>query len=75
VELAGALKEIASHSIPRDFRLIDTTTARVILVAYSDETVHLIQRKPSTRSEAKRPPFGAKRRWGFLFTLSGRFGQ
>jgi NADH dehydrogenase len=32
VELAGALKEIAAHAIPRDFRFIDTTTARVILI-------------------------------------------
>jgi NADH dehydrogenase len=32
VELAGALKEIAAQTIPRDFRHIDTTTAQVILV-------------------------------------------
>jgi NADH:ubiquinone reductase (H+-translocating) len=32
VEMAGALKEIASQAIPRDFRFIDTTTARVILI-------------------------------------------
>ncbi len=32
VELAGALKEIAARTIPRDFRNIDTTTARVILL-------------------------------------------
>lgn len=32
VEMAGALKEIAAQSIPHDFRHIDTTTARVILV-------------------------------------------
>ncbi len=32
VEMAGALKEIASKAIPKDFRFIDTTTARVILV-------------------------------------------
>ncbi len=32
VELAGALKEIASDSLPRDFRHIDTTTTRVILI-------------------------------------------
>lgn len=32
VEMAGALKEIASRSIPHDFRYIDTTTARVIIV-------------------------------------------
>jgi len=32
VELAGALQEIAVQTIPRDFRHIDTTSARVILV-------------------------------------------
>ncbi len=32
VELAGALKEIASQTIPKDFRHIDTTTAQVILI-------------------------------------------
>jgi NADH dehydrogenase len=32
VELAGALKEIAAQTIPRDFRHIDTTTARVVLI-------------------------------------------
>jgi NADH dehydrogenase len=32
VELAGAMVEIARDTIPRDFRAIDTTSARVILV-------------------------------------------
>jgi NADH dehydrogenase len=32
VEMAGSLQEIATRSIPRDFRFIDTTTAQVILV-------------------------------------------
>ncbi|MCW8858697.1 MAG: NAD(P)/FAD-dependent oxidoreductase [Deltaproteobacteria bacterium] len=32
VELAGALKEIASQTIPKDFRNIDTTTTRIILI-------------------------------------------
>ncbi len=32
VELAGALREIAANSIPRDFRHVDTTTARIVLV-------------------------------------------
>jgi NADH:quinone reductase (non-electrogenic) len=32
VELAGAIKEIASNTLPREYRNIDTTTARVILV-------------------------------------------
>jgi NADH dehydrogenase len=32
VELAGALREIAVESIPRDFRRVDTATARIVLV-------------------------------------------
>lgn len=32
VELAGAIKEIATQSLIRDFRNIDTTTARVLLI-------------------------------------------
>jgi NADH:ubiquinone reductase (H+-translocating) len=36
VELAGALREIAAKDIPRDFRNVDTTTARVILVQGGD---------------------------------------
>jgi NADH dehydrogenase len=36
VELAGAIKEIAAQSIPRDFRNIDTTTTRVILFQGGD---------------------------------------
>ena len=32
VELAGAMAEIAHETIPRDFRLIDTSTARIVLV-------------------------------------------
>ena len=32
VELAGAMIEIARRAIPRDFRSVDTTSARVILV-------------------------------------------
>lgn len=32
VEMAGALAEIAVKSIPRDFRRIDTSTARIVLV-------------------------------------------
>ena len=31
VELAGAIKEIAGHTLPRDYRHIDTRTTRVIL--------------------------------------------
>lgn len=36
VELAGAIKEIATKSLPKEFRNIDTATARVILVEGAD---------------------------------------
>lgn len=32
VELAGALREIAANSIPKDFRHVDTKTARIVLI-------------------------------------------
>jgi len=39
VEIAGAMIEIARHAIPRDFREIDTATARIILVEASDRVL------------------------------------
>src|SRR5690606_2098060 len=39
VELAGALSEIAVHTLARDFRAIDSTTARVILVEGMDRVL------------------------------------
>ncbi len=51
VELAGALKEIAVQSIPRDFRNVDTTTARVILVEANDR---LLAAMPAPCSERAR---------------------
>jgi NADH dehydrogenase len=39
VELAGALAEIAHETIPLDFHLVDTTTARIILVEALDRVL------------------------------------
>ena len=39
VELAGALSEIARHTLARDFRQIDPTEARVILVEGTDRVL------------------------------------
>ncbi|MFM7317976.1 MAG: NAD(P)/FAD-dependent oxidoreductase [bacterium] len=39
VELAGALREIATQTIPRDFRNIDTTLTRVILIQSADRVL------------------------------------
>jgi NADH dehydrogenase len=34
--MAGAIREIALHQVPRDFRNVDTTSARIILVEAQD---------------------------------------
>ncbi|MEJ2502635.1 MAG: NAD(P)/FAD-dependent oxidoreductase [Gemmatimonadota bacterium] len=39
VELAGAMAEIARQAMPRDFRFIDTTAARIILVEGADRVL------------------------------------
>ncbi|MCC6675584.1 MAG: NAD(P)/FAD-dependent oxidoreductase [Phycisphaerales bacterium] len=39
VEMAGALAEIAVKSIPRDFRRIDTSSARIVLVEAQDRVL------------------------------------
>lgn len=39
VELAGAMIEIARSAMPRDFRRVDTTTAKVILIEAGDRVL------------------------------------
>ena len=48
VELAGAIIETATKSIPNDFRFVDTRTARVILVEGGD---HLLAGMPEEMGE------------------------
>ena len=52
VEMAGALREIAAEDIQRDFRNIDTTTTKIILVQGGDRL--LPQFDPSLSERAKR---------------------
>jgi NADH:ubiquinone reductase (H+-translocating) len=52
VELAGAIKEIATTSLARDFRNIDTKTARVMLIESADRL--LLQFDPQLSARAKR---------------------
>jgi NADH dehydrogenase len=51
VELAGAIQEIAAKTIQKDFRHIDTTTTRVILIQGGDR---LIPQFPPSLSERAR---------------------
>lgn len=48
VELAGTMIELARRGIPRDFRMIDTRTARVILIEAADR---LLQAYPPDLSQ------------------------
>lgn len=52
VELAGAIKEIAGQTLPRDYRNIDTRTTRVILLEGGDRV--LPQFRPELSERAKR---------------------
>jgi NADH:ubiquinone reductase (H+-translocating) len=50
VELAGALREIASETIPRDFRRVDTSTTRVILMEGQDRLLPGMSFRASERA-------------------------
>lgn len=50
VELAGAIAEIATQSIPRDFRRVDTRTARVVLVEGADRVLPTFHEESSERA-------------------------
>ena len=57
VELAGALAEIGRHTLARDFRTIDPTEVRVVLVEGRDRV--LAEREGDVRLEALREGFSA----------------
>ena len=50
VELAGAIAEIATHSLARDFRRIDPTTARIVLVEGLDRILSTYPAKLSQKA-------------------------
>jgi NADH dehydrogenase len=51
VEMAGSMIEIARHAIPRDFRHIDTKTARVILIEASPRLLATYPESLSARAK------------------------
>lgn len=51
VELAGAIAEIATQSIPRDFRRVDTRAARVVLVEGADRVLPTFHEESSDRAK------------------------
>ncbi len=51
VELAGAIKEIAGKTLPKDYRNIDTRTTRVILFQGGDRVLPSFDKTLSARAE------------------------
>jgi NADH:ubiquinone reductase (H+-translocating) len=51
VELAGALREIAVNDIQKDFRNIDTSTARVMLIEANERLIKQFSQKSSDRAK------------------------
>lgn len=68
VELAGALKEIAAQTIPKDFRNIDTTTAQVILIEAADRLLAALPEKLGQRALQDLQQMGVQVRLNSLVT-------
>jgi NADH dehydrogenase len=60
VEMAGAILEIAAKSIPRDFRHVDTRTARVVLVEGADRLLPAMSPASSARAQADLTKLGVE---------------
>jgi len=68
VEMAGALSEIASQTIPKDFRNIDTTTARVILIEAAPRLLSALPEKLGDRALKDLTQMGVEVRLNNLVT-------
>lgn len=68
VELAGAIKEIAAKTIPQDFRNIDTTTTRVILLQGGDRLLPAYDAELSERAKRDLEAMGVEVRLGSRVT-------
>ena len=64
VEMAGALREIAARTIPADFRRVDTTSSRIILVEGADRLL------PAMSERASEEAYKALERMGVEVHLS-----
>ena len=66
VELAGSLREIAAEQIQKDYRNVDTATARVILIDANDRVLKTFPDKLSAKAKA------TLERMGVEVVLNGR---
>ncbi len=68
VELAGAMVEMARRSIPRDFRSIDTATARIVLIEAQDRVLTSFAETLSARALRDLEDLGVEVRLGARVT-------
>lgn len=68
VELAGALREIAVESIQRDFRRVDTATARIVLVEGQSRLLCSMRETSSRRAREDLERLGVEVRLDTLLT-------
>jgi NADH dehydrogenase len=68
VELAGAMAEIARQVMPTDFRSIDTTTARIILLEGAARVLPTYSEESSARARRQLERLGVEVRTGSLVT-------
>ena len=68
VELAGAMREIAVNDIQKDFRNIDTSTARVVLIEGNDRLIKQFHPKLSERAKVDLERMGVEIKLGARVT-------
>jgi NADH dehydrogenase len=68
VEMAGTMIEIARHTLPQEFRRIDSTGTRVVLLEGSDRVLGAFVPKLSTRAREQLVKLGVEVRTGCKVT-------
>lgn len=68
VELAGAIREIAARTIPRDYRRVDTTATRVLLLEGQDRLLPAMGPAASRAASRQLQELGVEVRLGALVT-------
>ena len=68
VEMAGALREIAAETIPEDFRRVDTSAARIILLEGQDRLLPGMSRASSEAAREQLEEMGVEVRLGAFVT-------
>ncbi len=68
VELAGAIKEIAAQTLPKDYRYIDTRTTRVILFEGADRVLPPFPPELSARAQRDLERMGVEVRLNSIVT-------